>query len=357
VLVQLKQLLKRQPLKKKHNFFFNIFLEKAVYLHCLFLFCAQPKQTVIMKTFLLACFAFFSTAAFANDPTDSLQLLQEQMRMLDSIESKLQYKTGKITLSNGIASINVPPNFKFLEADDARFILEDVWGNLKGQTALGMLVPVNSMASIADYAFVVEYSDMGFVKDDDADAINYDELLQQLKKESLEANKERQEAGVATMSLVGWAAVPYYDKAKNVLHWAKEYQVEGSEENTLNYDVRVLGRKGVLVLQAVSSIGELDSVKQNIDPLLKAVAFTDGNKYSDFNASTDDIAAWTIGSLVAGKVLAKAGVFAFLLKFGKLFAIGGVALIGGLFKYFKRRKKEESWQPVYESKPVEESNN
>ena len=100
--------------------------------------------------------------------------------------------------------------------------------------------------------------------------------------------------------------------------------MEGSEDNTLNYDVRVLGRKGVLVLQAVSGISQLDSVKQNIDPLLHAVAFTDGNKYSDFDASTDEIAAWTIGSLVAGKVLAKAGFFAFILKFGKLFVIGGI---------------------------------
>lgn len=310
-----------------------------------------------MKAFLLGICAFFSTVAYANDPTDSLQMLQEQMRMIDSIESKLQYKTGKISLNNGIATINVPPNFKFLEAEDARFILEDVWGNLKGQTALGMLVPVNSMATIADYAFVVEYSAMGYVKDNDADDINYDELLSQLKKESIESNKEREKAGVSAMNLVGWAATPYYDKAKNVLHWAKEYQVDGSEDNTLNYDVRVLGRKGVLILQAVSGIGELDSVKQNIDPLLNAVAFTDGNKYSDFNASTDEIAAWTIGSLVAGKVLAKAGVFAFILKFGKLFAIGGIALITGLFKYFKRRKNEEELAPVYDSKPVDETTN
>ena len=310
-----------------------------------------------MKAFLLGICALFTTTVFANDPTDSLQMLQEQLRMIDSIESKLQYKTGKITLNNGIATINVPPNFKFLEAEDARFILEDVWGNLKGQTALGMLVPVNSMASIADYAFVVEYSEMGYVKDDDADDINYDDLLKQLKEESLESNKERLKAGVAAMNLVGWAATPYYDKTKNVLHWAKEYQVEGSEDNTLNYDVRVLGRKGVLVLQAVSGVSELDSVKQNIDPLLNAVAFTDGNKYSDFNASTDDIAAWTIGSLVAGKVLAKAGVFAFILKFGKLFAIGGIALITGLFKYFKRRRKEETLEPVYESRPADEATN
>ena len=207
-----------------------------------------------------------------NDPTDSLQL-EKQIQLIDSIESKLQYKTGKVALNNGTAFINVPPNFKFIEAADARFILEEVWGNLKGQTALGMLVPANSAASIADYAFVVEYEEMGYVKDDDANDINYTDLLKQLKEENAALNKERLAAGISAMHLVGWASTPYYDKARNVLHWAKEYRVEGSEENTLNYDVRVLGRKGVLILQAVSEMAYLDSVKQNINPLAASSYF------------------------------------------------------------------------------------
>lgn len=304
-----------------------------------------------MKLFMLAICAFFTTALLANDPTDSLQL-QKQLSFIDSIESKLQYKTGKVALSNGIATINVPPNFKFIEGADARYILEEVWGNLKGQTALGMLVPVNSSATLADYAFVVEYMDMGFVKDDDANDINYNDLLKQLKEEGAEANKERLAAGIPSMDLVGWASTPFYDKKSNVLHWAKEYKVEGYDENTLNYDVRVLGRKGVLVLQAVSDVAQLDSVKKNIDPLLQAITFTSGNKYSDFNASTDDVAAWTIGSLVAGKVLMKAGFFAFILKFLKFILIGLAAAGAYIFKYFKK-KKEENEALAYATVPAD----
>ena len=38
---------------------------------------------------------------------------------------------------------------------------------------------------------------------------------------------------------------------------------------------------------------------------------------ADFDSKIDNVAAWTIGGLVAGKVLAKAGFFAIILKFIK----------------------------------------
>lgn len=296
-----------------------------------------------MRTILLAVLSLISGTVLASDPTDSLdlELLKEQLRKIDSIESKLHYKTGTITLKDGIASVNIPANFKFLDADESNYILEEVWGNLKGQTSLGMLVPAESRASIADYAFLIEYNDIGYVKDNDAGDINYDELLQQMKEESAEANKERVVEGISSMNLVGWASKPYYDKERNVLHWAKEFRVAGSEMNTLNYDVRVLGRKGVLVLQAVSGMDQMDSVRQNITPLLNAVSFTEGNRYADFNASTDNVAAWTIGGLVAGKVLAKAGFFAVLLKFGKFIVLAIAAMGAAIWKYFKGKKEEE----------------
>lgn len=306
-----------------------------------------------MRFLPLFFLSLISSAVFANDPTDSLALLNAQLKKIDSIERSLHYKTGTVTLSNGIATINIPQSFKFLEAAEAKYIVEDIWGNLKGQTLLGMLVPAGSAAVIADYAFIVEYQDMGYVKDEDADKINYDDLLEQMKKEGVEANEERRKAGIPAMNLMGWASEPYYDKAKNVLHWAKEFKVEGYDENTLNYDVRVLGRKGVLVLKAVSDMAQLDSVKQNINPLLSAVAFTDGNRYADFDSKTDNVAAWTIGGLVAGKVLAKAGFFAVIMKFLKFILLGIAALGSAIWKFIKGRKKEEP-ALAYEAPPASE---
>ena len=86
--------------------------------------------------------------------------------------------------------------------------------------------------------------------------------------------------------------------------------------------------------------------------MLNIAEFTEGNKYSDFNPKIDQVAAWGIGALVAGKVLAKVGAGAFILKFLKFIIIGVVALFGAIVKFFKGKKQDESY--VYEQpKPTE----
>jgi uncharacterized membrane-anchored protein len=81
------------------------------------------------------------------------------------------------------------------------------------------------------------------------------------------------------------------------------------------------------------------------------VSFNKGNTYSDFDSKTDDIAAWTIGGLVAGKILAKVGFFALILKNIKLIGLAILALGGGIWRFIRgRRKKEEEF--VYESQPA-----
>lgn len=275
---------------------------------------------------------------------DSLEAINSVYREIDSIENSLHYKTGLIELPGGVASIQVPAGFKFLESAEAKRVLEDIWGNPAREKApLGLLFPENSGATDpGGYAFVVQYEDIGYVKDEDADKIDYTELLKDLKKGSEEENEERKKAGLTVMNLVGWAAPPHYDKEKKVLYWAKEFSVPGNETNTLNYDVRVLGRKGVLTMQAISQMDEIDSVNRHIDDVLKMVSFKDGNRYDDFDSNTDEVAAWTIGGLVAGKLLAKAGLWALILKNIKL-VIAGLALLGGgIWRFITgRRKKQE----------------
>ncbi|MER3499635.1 MAG: DUF2167 domain-containing protein, partial [Chitinophagaceae bacterium] len=109
----------------------------------------------------------------------------------------------------------------------------------------------------------------------------------------------------------------------------------------------------VLVLQAVSTMSQLASVNKNIDAVLNMVTFNNGNKYSDFNSSTDNVAAWTIGGLVAGKVLAKVGFFALILKYIKIIIIAIGA--GAVWRFITgRRKKEESYEPApVADEPVE----
>ena len=140
---------------------------------------------------------------------------------------------------------------------------------------------------------------------------------------------------------MGWASPPFYDKEQKVLHWAKELHSQDADGNTLNYNVRVLGRKGVLILNAVADMTELETVKENIPSVLSMAKFNSGHTYAEFDSSIDQVAAWTIGGLVAGKLLAKVGIFALLLKNIKLL----ILVIGGggaaAWKFISGRKKKD----------------
>lgn len=295
----------------------------------------------------------------ANDEDSVTAQIIQQVKLMDSVNKAMKYQSGVVKFSNGIAQLNVPQGFKYLNAEQSKYVLTELWGNPPQPDVIGMLFPTaGGPFADSSYAFVITYNAMGYVKDEDADKIDYDEMLKEIQKGEKEENQERAKEGYHSIHIVGWAQKPYYDKTNKVLHWAKDIQFGEQEDHTLNYDIRILGRKGILSMNAVASMKELDMVKADINKVLHIAEFTEGNKYSDFDPKIDEVAAWGIGALVAGKVLAKVGIFAFLGKFLKFILIALAAGGGFIFKFFKRKKKEETLvyqetTPPVEEKPVE----
>ncbi len=287
---------------------------------------------------LLLCCLMSALHLQAQDQPDP-----EVARLLDSLDKSWQWKTGSVALGDNLANINVPTGWRYLPADQSKFVLEDLWGN-PGVETMGMLFPSNvSPLDSNVLAFDISFDEMGFVKDDDADDINYNDLLKDLQKDAEEGSKQRVEMGYDAVKLIGWASSPYYDKEKKILHWAKEIQFgDGVGGNTLNYDVRVLGRKGVLSMNAIGNMTRLNDAKSGIPAIVSNVSFAEGQKYGDFDSKVDNVAAWTIGGLVAGKVLAKAGFFVIILKFIKPILLVLFAGGAGIWKWISgRRRKEE----------------
>ena len=310
----------------------------------------HPKHPRALFPLLLLVLSLFQSASLqANDKdttqndSDSLTaMINKMIEFTDSVNKALKWEHGNITISNGAVNLNVPQGYRYLNAAQSRDVLEKLWGNMEDNSVLGMIFPENKgPLDDSSYAYVITFNDMGYVKDDDADKINYDDLMKEMKENMVKENEERKKLGMEAFNLIGWAQPPFYDKSHKVLHWAKEFHVDGAETNTLNYDIRILGRKGVLSMNAISTMDQLPVIKGNMDSILKMASFTDGNKYSDFNPDVDEVAAWTIGGLVAGKVLAKVGLWAVLGKFLKFIIIGVVAAGGAIWKWMKGRKDEQ----------------
>lgn len=101
-------------------------------------------------------------------------------------------------------------------------------------------------------------------------------------------------------------------------------------------------REGYLSLNAVAPIDQLAQVREDMPQVLAMTEFDSGQRYGDYNESTDKLAAYGIGALVAGGIAAKAGLFAklgLMLLALKKFVILGLAAVAGLFKKLFRRKQ------------------
>ncbi|MBG8552755.1 DUF2167 domain-containing protein [Hymenobacter guriensis] len=280
---------------------------------------------------LLAVLASLHLSAAASTPPVPADSLDREKAYVDSVHATLHYQTGHIVLPDNLGSLEVPKGFRFLDAEQSNYVLTKLWGNPEGGS-LGMLLP-DDRGPLSDnnWAFDIEYDPSGYVEDDDAADIDYD-LLKEMQDDTEEANEEREKAGYGRVLLIGWAAKPYYDAKLNVLHWAKELRFSGTSETTLNYNVRVLGRKGVLNLNAIGSMTQLPEIRRTIPAIIKSVEFAKGQQYADFNPKLDEVAAYGIGGLVAGKVLAKAGALALFVKFWKVI----LALVAGGWTAIRR---------------------
>jgi len=291
-----------------------------------------------MKKYALLLLFLLPRLCLADETNKS----PKHLETLETLASTLKYQKGNISLRNGLATVNLPEGFRYLSPDDTDIVLHQLWGNPQGPKTLGMIVSAGeSVLSSSGWAVVITYTDDGYVKDSDAEKIDYTKLLKEMQDATREASKAREKRGYPSIDLVGWAKPPHYDQATHKMYWAKEIRFDQSPENTLNYNIRVLGRGGVLVLNVVAPMASLPDIEKQVPELVGMADFNAGQRYTDFNKSSDRVAAYGLAALVAGGIAAKAGFFKVLLvgllAAKKFIVIGCIALVGFFKKLFGRK--------------------
>ncbi|KLD62919.1 DUF2167 domain-containing protein [Dyella japonica] len=300
------------------------------------------RKTFLPAVALLA--AFVLAAPVAAMPEDG-----EHHSSAEAFVSSLHPTTGEVSIPGAQATLKLANGYSFLSAADAQRVLTQAWGNPPDDSVLGMIIPSTDAHAVLDektWAVVVTFVDEGYVSDKDAEKIDYDDMLKDLKKAAQDSNPERLKEGYPAVELVGWAEPPHYDEASHKLYWARDLKfkkADGSADGqSLNYAIRVLGRKGYLSLNAIAPIDQLAQVRADMPDVVAMAEFNPGERYADYNSSTDKAAAYGIAALVAGGIAAKAGLFAklgIMLLALKKFVVIGIAAIGGLFaKIFKKKQ-------------------
>ncbi|MEQ8205355.1 MAG: DUF2167 domain-containing protein [Woeseia sp.] len=267
-------------------------------------------------------------------------LTEEETQAYESLQNKvdsLQPRNGTIVLADGLATLQVPDEFYFLDAKDAQTVLVDVWGNPPGQIVLGLLLPTRySPLDYESWAVTIAYIEDGHVSDEDAADIDFDALLIDMQNDMQGASDERVADGYSPVELVGWAEAPHYDATAKKLYWAKELRFGGVDDSTLNYEIRALGRLGFLSFTFVAATRQLEEINASRDAVLLMTEFNEGHRYTDFDPNVDELAVYGISALVSGKLIVKAGVFAGVLEILKKFGVYLLLAIALMWRRFMR---------------------
>ena len=254
----------------------------------------------------------------------------------------------------GLAEIKVPEGYRFAGADGTRKFLE-LTQNPSSGNELGVLIPERKENDPSNgFWFVIfEFHEIGYVKDDDRDKLNADNLLKELQTNTEEGNKERAKRGWPAYTIDGWYKPPYYDVSTKNLTWAtRGHALEnGKDENSVNYSVRILGRRGTMDVDLVLGPDIVSNVLPRFVDVLGGFTFNSGHSYAEFRPG-DKVAEYGLAALVAGGAAAVAFKTGLLAKFWKLIVAMFVALsamLKRMVNYIKRvlsgKASEETTEP------------
>jgi uncharacterized membrane-anchored protein len=228
------------------------------------------------------------------------------------------------------AEIRLPENYVAANGDDTRRIMEGMH-NLPSGMEVGMVFPGG-----LDWFVVFEYDEMGYVKDDEKQSLDANAMLESIRRGTEEGNKERAKRGWPAMRIVGWEQPPRYDDQTHNLTWAIRGESQGGQ--VVNYNTRLLGRKGVMRVTLVTDPERLPTVLPDFRSLISGYSFVKGSRYAEW-VPGDKVAQIGLTALVTGGAAAVAVKSGLLKYLWKILLVGGAAvlvLLGKIRKLFAR---------------------
>ncbi|MCY6371683.1 DUF2167 domain-containing protein [Clostridium ganghwense] len=244
-------------------------------------------------------------------------------------EININWIVGPTTVDVGtnLAELNLSDGYVFANGKDAKVLMKQMDNSISG-IEQGIVV---SSDPEQDWYVLFEFDDIGYVNDNDAKKIDADKLLSSIKKGTEEDNKKRRSQGTPTLDIIGWDEKPHYDTKTHNLVWSILATSQG--EKIVNYNVRILGRKGVTLVTLVADKEKMEQVKPHLQNIISNYSYKKGNKYTDYVKGEDKVSKFGLAALIVGGTAAsKLGLLAKILLIFKKLWIVLILGIGGLFK-------------------------
>ncbi len=248
----------------------------------------------------------------------------------------------------GVGQFKIPAGFRFADGNGARRFLE-LTGNPASKDEVGIVTPIlgKNDPDSKFYFILFEFSDSGYVRDDEKAKIDAPKLLKSMQDGTEEENKERVSRGWTPYHLTGWVKPPFYDNVTHNLTWATVGVADDDKKSqSVNYNTRILGRRGVMRVDLVLDPAQVDTVVPTFNSLLTGFTYTQGSRYADFMKG-DKVAEYGLTALIAGGATAvalKTGLFTKLLgllaALWKVIAVAFAALLTRIKNIFAAIKRK-----------------
>jgi uncharacterized membrane-anchored protein len=250
----------------------------------------------------------------------------------------LPWQMGPATVKLGNrATLNVPDGYAFLDAAGSKS-LNEILHNPPVNGDQYTLAP-KTLNWIAFFA----YEDIGYVKDDEK--LDPDAILQSYRDGTAEGNKERKARGWDELNILGWSAKPEYDTQIKSLAWSILLEDAENHKHIVNYNTRLLGRRGVMDVTLVTRPEKLAASIDDFKSTLPGFQYSPGESYAEYRPG-DRVAEYGLAALITGGALAvaaKKGLFTviggFLVAAWKFVLAGFVALSAWFKNLFKKKQR------------------
>lgn len=218
------------------------------------------------------------------------------------------------------AAIQIPEDYVFLDAGETRRYVEWTENIPSGEEYL--FGPVSDK-----WEAYFSFFDEGYVED--TEVLDADELLASLRESQQASNEERRRRGWPELHIQGWQVPPRYNPETKSLEWATRLSDRASGNVTINYNTRVLGRKGTMSVQVVAQPENFDAGLVEFKQSMEGFAYNPGERYADY-VPGDRVAEYGLAALITGGAVAVAGKKGFFGAIAAFFAATWKLLLAGL---------------------------
>lgn len=256
-----------------------------------------------------------------------LTLFSSNTALADDLKEKgITPGPAHVVLGDNLASIDVPAGFVFANKELAKRYLEATGSSPEG--ALGIVLPAETLKKtdkeddVNSFLIISRFVESGYVHDKDAKDLKSDDILKSIKDDTKENNEHRKSMNLPPFYVGDWAEKPKYEKDKHQVVWALQVKDEDSTSapvTCINYNTRILGRKGILSMNLVTSQEKFPENKAKIMDLLNKTEFTKGNTYGEYVEGKDKASGYGLTGLILGG--------------GAMAAAAKMGLLGGLWKW------------------------